>query len=402
MVSESFLKRVLMFIGFILSGLITLIFISTPESLQVPVPDSVPTITTKSSLAREFDEAKLFFESSIKTQIPGSSLASVVSWSPNSKYILANLRFIDPSGGTTRPYIMDLSRKLYVVVPNATWIDAASWSGTKIAYVANNGYSYFDVETNESATFGSPVSAGPVVDLSTPVISGDGAYIAYNAGGLAVYSLKASKSIQLNQHNDDVPLLWKSDDKTLLISTGAGAERSLSEFHIGTRALRTIAALPQSISRAKWVAKDQLALLTLGFDDGYFDYAANLKTNSLSLLAETTEGIAFTSAREREMATLKGNKITLYGSEGEKKIEAKRTDKSRISNFELLPSPLALFVREQGDAYDVATFNMTTLIETAVEDIWLPYVIVSPNGKSAVTVKEGNDSAQFVDLPNAS
>lgn len=394
MISESFLKRVLMFIGFILSGLITLIFISTPESLQVPVPDSVPSITTKSSLNRELEEAKQYFGSSIKAQIPGASLASVVSWSPNSKYILANVRFIDPSGPRVKPFVLDITRKQYVEVPSATLLDTVSWSGNKIAYATETGFGYFDIVTNQSKVL---TTAGE----TQPIISSDGSYIAYNNNGLAVYSVKTNKVTQLSQNKNDVPLLWKADDKTLIISTGENKKPTLAEFHIGTRAQVALTQLPESLAQAVWVSKDELVLLTLSVGDSYFDYAYDFSDAALTLLAETTEGTAFVAHRDREIGIVKGSRITTYDNHVEKKTEVKRTEKNRIAHFSLLPSPLAMFVREQDGGYEVAAFNLQTSIETVVDTIWLPYTIVSPNGRTAVTVSEGSDAVQFVELPNA-
>lgn len=301
-----------MFIGFILSGLITLIFISTPESLQVPVPDSVPSITTKSSLNRELEEAKQYFGSSIKAQIPGASLASVVSWSPNSKYILANVRFIDPSGPRVKPFVLDITRKQYVEVPSATLLDTVSWSGNKIAYATETGFGYFDIVTNQSKVL---TTAGE----TQPIISSDGSYIAYNNNGLAVYSVKTNKVTQLSQNKNDVPLLWKADDKTLIISTGENKKPTLAEFHIGTRAQVALTQLPESLAQAVWVSKDELVLLTLSVGDSYFDYAYDFSDAALTLLAETTEGTAFVAHRDREIGIVKGSRITTYDNHVEKK-----------------------------------------------------------------------------------
>lgn len=406
MVSESFLKRVLMFIGLILSGLITLIFVSTPDSLDVPVPDSVPSITTKSSLARELEEAKKFFESSVSDKVPRASVASVVAWSPNSKYIFANLRFIDPTGSHTKPYILDLVRKKYVEVPNGGWVDAVSWSNNSIAYQTEKGYGYFDIATGESKMFGSSNSSNnSTAQGFPPIISSDGSYVAYSDNGLAVYSIKTSKAIFLTQNRNDIPLLWKADDKTLIIATtpatpGATNQKMvLSDFHIGTRMSHELVTLPQSIKRAVWVTRNKLALLTLGFDGGTFDYGFYLATNTLSLIAETSEGIAFTGVRDGQVATLKGNKITVYDSHLEKIADAKRTAKTSVANFSLLPLSQSLLVLNKDKGYDLATFNLKTTTETMIENIWLPYVVLSPSTKNAVTVGEGNDNVHFINIP---
>lgn len=401
MVSESFLKRVLMFIGLILSGLITLIFVSTPDSLQVPVPDSVPSITTKSSIARGFEEAKVFFESSVREQVPRASVASVVSWSPNGKYIIANLRFIDPTGGSTKSYVLDLGRKKYVEVPNAKWIDTVSWSNNAFAYQTEKGYAYFDVATGETKTFGGTTDTFP------PIISSDGSYIAYTNNGLAVFSIKTSKAIVLTQNIQDIPLLWKADDKTLVISTtdtvstssdGEMTKNKLAEFHIGTRAMRDIVALPQPVKQATWVAKNALALISLGADDGTFDYGLDFSNGNLSLIAETSEGIAFTGSRDGKIATLKGARLTLYGAHLEKISDLKRTSKGNIANFFLLPPTRALLFIEKDKGYDIATFDMETSVETVIKNIWLPYAVLSPTGKNAVTVNAGNDNVDFFDI----
>ena len=141
--------------------------------------------------------------------------------------------------------------------------------------------------------------------------------------------------------------------------------------------------------------------MTLSVDDSYFDYAFNLTTAELSLLAETTEGTAFVSQRDREIGIVKGNKIIVYSSTLSKKLETKRSEKSRIANFSLLQSPMTMFIREQGTGYDVATFNLQTSVETAIDSISMPYAILAPNGRTAITPRDGGDSAQFVELPNA-
>ncbi|MEN9582624.1 MAG: hypothetical protein RL641_578 [Candidatus Parcubacteria bacterium] len=389
-----------MFIGVILSGLITLIFISTPESLQVNVPDNIPTITTKSAQKREFDEAKKFFESSIKSKIPGASLAAVVSWSPNSKYILTDLRFADSASIRTKPYIFDLANKEYIEVPNTDWIDTASWAGSKVAYATESGFGVFDVATNTSETFGNSSE-----NIDQPIISADGSYVAYADKGIMVYSLKASKSIRLTSNSEDVPALWKTDNKTILIYTASeskSAKATLVELHIGSRELTKITDLPQSPKRAQWVERDQLALFTLGHDDNSFDYTYDFSNDTLTLLAETSEGLAFTSTKDKEIATLKGNKISLYDNHAVKIAEAKRSEKSKVVNFSLVPSKSVFLIREKGKKYDSAIFNIDFAQETVLENLWLPYAIIAPNGKSAITVEEGNDAAHFIDIPVAS
>ena len=397
MLSEAFLKRVLMFIGVILSGLITLIFISTPDSLQVPVPDSVPSITTKSTLNREFDEAKQFFETSIQQSINGATLAAVISWSPNNKYILTNLRLTDQNGGRTKPYIMDLFQKKYVEVPNATWIDQASWAGSKLAYQTADGYAYFNIETGESKTFGKKVGTAP------PVFSSDGSYIAYVEDGIVVYSLKANQSIKLTNGVTDMPALWRSDAKSLFIFSNpesSSQKATLSLLKIGTREKQFIIELPQPAKRAQWIMSDQSALLTLGADDGSYDYGYVVSNHDLTLVAETSEGIAFTSNRDKQVATLKGNKISVYNSTIIKTFEAKRSEKSRVVYFSLLPNNATFLVREKGTKYDSALLNLKTLVETTLEGMTVPYALISPNGRSAITVKDGNSSAQFIDISN--
>lgn len=415
MLSEPFLKRVLMFIGFILSGLITLIFISTPESLQVPVPDSVPSITTKSSQNRELEEAVAYFGAPIRTQIPGASLAAIASWSPNGKYILTNVRFIDPSGSKTKPYIFDIAGKRYIEIPNAPWIDYVSWAGSKLAYQARDGYGYFDLTTMTAKTFGMSDAKVIAAREAEPIFSSDGSYIAFNKNGLAVYSTRAGTTTQLNNVVDDVPLLWKSDNKTLVIATDDGStkndslknagegnipkKQNLATFHIGTKNKQFMVSLPQPMRRAQWVARDQLALFTLGSDDGFFDYSFDVTTNKLSLLAETSEGTAFSAIRDREIGILKANKLSLYDIHGNKKLDVKRIEKSEIANVSLLPSA-ALFVRVAPDGYEVAKFNIETAVETVLDTINLPYVVVAPNGKMAVTVAEESSGAQFIEIPN--
>lgn len=398
MISEAFIKRVLMFIGVIFSGLITLIFISTPESLTVPVPDSFPTITTKSSLNREFEDAKDFFESSISDQIRGATLASVVAWSPNSKYIVTNVRISSSEKTTTKPYIFDMPNKKYIEIPNTNWIDSVSWSGSKIAYATDAGYGFFDIENSETNVFG----VGEEKGNGNPIISPDGTYIAYPQDGIMVYSLRAKESIRITTNPNDVPALWKSDNKTLVIFSKTRTntpEKILAELHIGTKAAKSITTLPQSPINATWISSDESALLTLGIDDSYFDYTYNFSSNKLTLLAETTEGLAFTSVKDRGVGTLKGNRISIYDKNGEKIQESKREEKSRIANFAMTSPYSAFLIREKGKLYDSAIFNINNSTEETLEDLHVPYVIVSPNGRSAVTISEDSDSANFIIIP---
>jgi hypothetical protein len=395
MITEGFLKRVLVFIGVILSGLITLIFISTPESLDVPVPNQIPSITTKSSQNRELDEAKKYFESSLASELPGASLVAVVSWAPNGKYILANMRFDEKNGNRTMPYILDLGAKKYIPVPNANWIDVVSWSDDVMTYPAQTGYAIFDIQNSTGRTFGSLVNGG------RPVFSGDGSYIAYPENGIVLFSTKTNKSIRLTTDMADTPALWKNDSKAIVIFRAGDttSSASLVEMQIGTRESTQLATLPQLAVDATWVIKDQLAKITLGFDDGYFDYAFDFTDNSLKLLAETTEGIAFTSVGPRAIATFKGNRISLYDSRAMKISETRRTERSRVVNFSLLSQTTALLIRESDTGYEAATFNLISGAETPVEEMWLPYAVIAPNNRSAVTVPEGNDRAQFIELP---
>ncbi len=398
MISEAFLKRVLMFIGVILSGLITLIFISTPKSLEVPVPDELPQITTSSSLNQEFEEAKQFFALPVSDSVPGASIASVISWSPDNKYIVANLTIKTEAKTQTAVYLLDLSRKQYVQVPNVIWADTVSWAGTKLAYNTETGYGVFDADTHVSSTFGGTSNS------SLPVISSDGEYVAYADNGIVIYSLNTAKSIRLTSNPTDIPALWESDNKTLVIFTQDETETSLAasslaELHIGTREIKIIAQLPQSPKLAQWVARDQLALLTLGAADGYFDYTFNFLDGKLKLLAEISEGIAFTSTEDREVATFKGNKIAIYDERAEKIVDAKRSSKTKVVNFSLLPSLSAFLVREKNARYEASLFNIVTSTETVLGDMWLPYAIIAPNGQNAVTVQEGNDSVSFIEIP---
>lgn len=389
-----------MFIGVILSGLITLIFISTPTSLEVPVPDELPQIVTSSSLNQEFEEAKQFFSIPVSQSIPGASIASVISWSPDNKYIVANLSIKDISETQTAVYVLDLNRKQYIKVPNVRWLDDVAWAGTKLAYATESGFGVFDADSLASATFGINDNA------ALPTISSDGEYVAYPENGIMIYSLNTAKSIRLTSGQNDIPALWQSDNKTLVIftqqnqkKTGSSSASSLAELHIGTREINILTELPQSPKLAHWVARDQLALLTLGTADGYFDYTFNFLNQKLKLLAEISEGIAFTSYEDREVATFKGNKIVIYDERAEKIIEAKRSSKSKVVNFSLLPSLSVFLVTEKDARYETSIFNLVTNVETALGDIWLPYAIVSSNGQNAVTVQEGNDIVAFVDIP---
>lgn len=420
MISEAFLKRVLLFIGVILSGLITLIFISTPDSLEVPVPDQVPSIVTKSSLTRDFDEAKTYFESSVAAEVPGASLASLVSWSPNGKYVVANMRFTDPTGSRTRPYVLNFATKKYTAVPHTNWIDYVSWAGSSMAYATEKGFAVYDIERDTGGAFGGE-HGNPI---STPVISFDGSYVAYSDGGISVYSTKAKKTTRLSSNTGDIPLLWQKDNKTLVVETaGNGAaietvpknstQYSLATLHIGTRVLTPLVVLPQNAKQATWVVRDQLALLTLGSDAGSFDYSYNFSKNTLKLLAETSEGIAFTTVdNNRGIVTLKGNKVTVYDGHAEKINEVKRVAKSRVVLFAIIPNGHAFIVREKvngasennsktatiSQMYEAALFNFADGTETYLADLVLPYAIIAPNGKVAATIEDGNGNTQFIEI----
>ncbi len=401
MITEAFLKRVLMFVGVILSGLITLIFISTPESLQVPVPDQFPTITTKSALALEFKDAKKYFETSIKEKIAGASVDSIISWSPNSKYILANLIFSEKDQNNkttfrTKPYVLDMPSKTYIPLPNATRIDQVSWNENTLTYPADTGYGIFDIEKNTGQTFGSLVNGGQ------PVFSDDGSYVAYQENGIVLYSLKTEKSIRITNNIGDMPAVWKTDDKTLVFFRTDDVlkkKQSLMEINIGKKEIKLLADLPQSAQKANWIEKDKLVLLTLGYDAGSFDYAFDFSNNSLKLIAETSEGIAFTSVAYRQLATLKGNKISLYDVNAEKVSETKRSEKSKVANFFLLPPPSIFLIREKGASFDSSLFNLSDGTERVLKDLWQSKALVAPNYRNAIVIKKGGSSVEFVDIP---
>ncbi len=399
MFTESFLKRVLMFIGIILSGLITLIFVSTPESLQVPVPDQLPPITTKSALARDFAEAKQFFEAPVVAQVAGASFKNIVSWSPNGRYIVANLRFADPSGEHTKPYILNLQTKQYIAVPNADYVDEISWTDDTMTYLTERGYAYYDVLGDSGKAFGeiNKDALGNVV-IANPIISNDGAYIAYSDGGLFVYSIKTGKSIRLTTNQSDKPALWHADNKTIIFfsSSQTPNEATLSEIHIGTRQTVILADLPQPAKTATWIAREQVARLTLGYDDGSYDYAYDFSNKNLKLFAETSAGVAFTDVVNKTLATFKANTVAVFDTSFTKISEVKRTEKTSVVGFDLATPNLAFFVRENDTTYEAASFDLSSGIETALGAMTSPRAIVAPNGRSAVTV--GSKSALFIDI----
>jgi hypothetical protein len=251
MITEAFLKRVLMFIGVILSGLITLIFVSAPEPFQVPVPVELPSIPTKSAQIKEFELAKSFFENPIAETISGATLSSLVDWSPNGKYVLGNVRFGSGDTVRTQPYILDMLRRLYIAVPNARWIDTVSWAGTKMAYEINPGYGVFDIATSEAVTFGTTVAFG-----TPPKISPDGTKIAYGNKGIVAYSLLSHTDTRMTSTEGDTPVVWFSDSKRLIFSRAVIGKKTGSDLYIydiRTKVPKKIGTFDKPFKRAEWV-----------------------------------------------------------------------------------------------------------------------------------------------------
>jgi hypothetical protein len=399
MITEAFLKRVLMFIGVILSGLITLIFVSAPEPFQVPVVNELPQITTKSAQIKELEIAKEFFGKPIETTLSGSTLSSLVSWSPNGKYVLANVRFGSGDTVRTQPYVLDMLRRLYVAVPDARWIDTVSWAGTKLAYEMESGYGVFDVATGEANTFGTTASYGP-----PPKISFDATKVAYANKGVVLYSLLSHSDTRITSTDGDVPAVWFLDNKRIVFARNSinnkSAKSDLYTYDIRTKIPKKIATFDKPFKRAEWVERDSILLLTLGYDDGNFEYLYNVDTGDKKFIAETSEGRAFTSVGNGSVAVVEGKLLSLYDKTFTVTKSTTLTEKGRINSMTLLSKEKVVIVRDAGvDVSSVSLFDFNKNSETALDTIWLPYVVSAPDGLSLATVARGNQSAQFIDVP---
>ncbi len=398
MFNEGFLRRVLMFIGVILSGLITLIFVATPEPFDVPVPDDFPNITTKSGRIQQLSIAENYFDNPIGDAISGATLSSVVSWSTNSRYLLTNVKISTAEGTKTQAYVLDLVRRLYVPVPNASWIDTASWYGTRLLYQTDTKYAVFDIATGESHTFG----GGNI--FGKPLFSPDGTKVAYADHGIIFYNLATQKNVRISHDDGDVPVLWYMNGRKLLftkkIESGAVKKDVVYQYDFDKKIATPLTPLDKPFKQATWLVRDEVAFITLGTDDGNFEYLYNVTTGESKFITETSEGRAFVSTQDDMLVVVEGKVATLYSKTLDivkKNILATKGD---VRSVILLSNQRLIVV--QGVAHDasvVTLVNMEKKTETKLADIWLPYVFASPDGTSLATVATGNVAAKFIPVP---
>ena len=399
MFTQSFLKRVLMFIGIILSGLITLVFVAEPEPFSVPTLDQIPSITTKSTLVMEFNEAKSFFEEPVQNSIPGATLSAIVSWSPNGKYVIANMKFIEKNDIRTQAYVLDFDNHSYVAVPNAKWIDSVSWAENKMTFVSNSKYAVFDVLSRKYESFGK--SFGD----SFPLISPDGTKIVYAEGGLYYYSIQSGKSFRLTSDQSDVPALWMSDSGELLyvrtirdLKTKE-AISSLIDLDLKPHKERQVAILEKPFKNAKWLSNGETALLTLGFDDGIFDYIYYIKTGQKKFISEASLGSALVDEFSNKIAIVSGKQVSIKDETLANIADATLPGNESVTMARLLIDGKILLVRNVSiSSYKISLFNPANGEEQKIGETWLPYVVLSPNQRSLISVAEGNTGVKFFEI----